>query len=89
FGQKGDVLIALSTSGNSANIIKSVEAAQERGMKVINLLGKSGGKLKGIGDIEWIIPGTTSDRIQEIHMIILHTIIELVERELFPENYPA
>lgn len=89
YGQEGDVLIALSTSGNSVNIIKAVEAAQERGMKVLSLLGKSGGKLKGVGNIEWIIPGTTSDRIQEIHMIILHTIIELVERELFPENYSA
>ena len=89
YGQEGDVLIALSTSGNSVNIIKAVEAAQERGMKVLTLLGKSGGKLKGKGEIEWVIPGTTSDRIQEIHMIILHTIIELVERELFPENYTA
>ncbi|MEM6766413.1 MAG: D-sedoheptulose 7-phosphate isomerase [Bacteroidota bacterium] len=87
YGQSGDVLIALSTSGNSANIIKAVEAAKERGMTVLCLLGKSGGKLAGSGDIEWIIPGTTSDRIQEIHMIILHTIIELVERKLFPANY--
>ncbi|MEM8897864.1 MAG: D-sedoheptulose 7-phosphate isomerase [Bacteroidota bacterium] len=89
YGQKGDILIALSTSGNSANIIKAAEAAQERDMKIFTLLGKSGGKLKGEGDIERIIPGTTSDRIQEIHMIILHTIIEMVERELFPENYSA
>ena len=51
------------------------------------LLGKDGGELRGIGDFEFIIPGITSDRIQEIHMMILHIIIEGVERVMFPENY--
>lgn len=87
FGQKGDVFVGLSTSGNSSNIIKAVAAAKEAGMKTILLLGKDGGALKGSADIEFIIPGTTSDRIQEVHMTILHIMIEGVERLYFPENY--
>lgn len=87
YGKEGDFFIGLSTSGNSANIIKAVEAAKELGMKTIVLLGKDGGKLKGMADYEYIIPGATSDRIQEIHMMILHIIIEGVERIMFPENY--
>ena len=87
FGKEGDMFIGISTSGNSANVIKAVEVAKELGMKTVVLLGKDGGKLKGICDYEFIIPGKTSDRIQEIHMMILHIIIEGVERIMFPENY--
>ncbi len=87
YGKEGDFFIGLSTSGNSANIIKAVEAAKELGMKTIVLLGKDGGKLKGMCDYEFVIPGATSDRIQEIHMMILHIIIEGVEKIMFPENY--
>lgn len=87
FGQKGDWLFGLSTSGNSQNIIKAVELAKERNMKTVALLGKDGGVLKGMCDFEFIIPAKTSDRVQEIHMMILHIIIEGVERNLFPENY--
>ena len=87
FGQEGDFFFGLSTSGNSANIIEAVKAAKERGLKTVSLLGKDGGKLKGMCDYEFIIPGETSDRIQEIHMMILHIIIEGVERIMFPENY--
>lgn len=87
FGQQGDFLVGMSTSGNSPNVLKAVEMAKEKGVISVCLLGRNGGKLKGMGEYEWIIPGTTSDRIQEIHMIILHTIIEMVERKLFPENY--
>jgi D-sedoheptulose 7-phosphate isomerase len=87
FGQPGDFFLGLSTSGNSENIIKAVRKAREKGLKVILMLGKDGGKLAGQADIEFIIPGQTSDRIQEIHMIILHIIIEGVERILFPQNY--
>ncbi len=87
YGQKGDLFIGLSTSGNSANIIKAVEKAKKLEMTTCVLLGKDGGKLKGLCDYEFIIPGETSDRIQEIHMMILHIIIEGVERIMFPEQY--
>lgn len=87
YGKEGDMFFGISTSGNSPNVIKAVEAAKKLGMKTCVLLGKDGGKLKGMCDYEFIVPGKTSDRIQEIHMMILHIIIEGVERILFPENY--
>ncbi len=87
FGQEGDVFIGLSTSGNSGNIIEAVKEATSKKMSTILLLGKDGGKLKGMADIEIIVPGKTADRIQELHMMILHIFIEGVERLLFPENY--
>lgn len=86
-GQQGDLFIGLSTSGNSTNVIKAKLKAQELGLTTCCLLGKDGGQLKGTSDWEIIIPGLTSDRIQELHMLILHTVIELVERQLFPKNY--
>lgn len=87
YGKEGDMFIGISTSGNSTNVIKAVEVAKKMGLKTCVLLGKDGGKLKGMCDYEFIIPGNTSDRIQEIHMMILHIIIEGVERLMFPENY--
>ena len=76
YGKEGDMFIGISTSGNSGNVIKAVEKAKELRMKTVALLGKDGGKLKGMCDYEFIIPGETSDSIQEIHMMILHIIIE-------------
>ena len=87
YGQEGDMFIGISTSGNSPNVIKAVEQAKAQGLITVGLLGKDGGKLKGVCDYEFIIPGKTSDRVQEIHMMILHIIIEGVERIMFPENY--
>ena len=87
YGQEGDMFIGISTSGNSPNVIKAVEQAKAQGLLTVGLLGKDGGKLKGMCDYEFIIPGKTSDRVQEIHMMILHIIIEGVERIMFPENY--
>ena len=87
FGQEGDFFFGFSPSGYSKNIIEAVKSAKERNLKTVALLGKDGGKLKGVCDYEFIIPGETSDRIQEVHMMILHIIIEGVERILFPENY--
>lgn len=87
YGKKEDLFIGISTSGNSKNVIEAVKAAKKIGMKTCVLLGKDGGKLKGMCDYEFIIPGKTSDRVQEIHMMILHIIIEGVEKLMFPENY--
>ena len=83
-GQKGDLFVGLTTSGNSQNIINAVEAAQKQGLHTILFLGKDGGKLKGVADLEWIVDGfTTSDRIQEAHMAAIHVMIEAVEQRLF------
>ena len=87
FGHAGDLLIAISTSGNSINVLRATEAAKSRGMKVLGMLGKGGGKIKPHCDLCLIAPGNTSDRIQEIHMMVLHILIESVERLMFPENY--
>jgi len=78
-GKPGDVLIVLSTSGNSANIVRSVAAAKHIGLKTVSLLGRSGGALRGACDTEILVPGTTSDRIQELHMLILHALVEGIE----------
>ncbi|MGV6814330.1 MAG: D-sedoheptulose-7-phosphate isomerase [Phycisphaerales bacterium] len=81
-GREKDILVALSTSGNSANIIKGVQAAKAKGIFVATLLGKDGGELAGAGDIEWVVPGKTSDRIQELHMLILHALVGEIERAM-------
>ncbi|MCM8527983.1 MAG: SIS domain-containing protein [Lentisphaeraceae bacterium] len=87
FCTESDIVIGLSTSGNSENVILAMEEAKKRGAVTVALIGKDGGKMKDCYDFQWVIPGETSDRIQEIHMLILHIIIEGVERILFPENY--
>ena len=87
FCKEGDIVIGLSTSGNSQNVQNAMDAAIERKATTVALIGKDGGKMKDIYDYEWLIPGKTSARIQEIHMLILHILIEGVERILFPENY--
>ena len=87
FGKEGDFFFGISTSGNSQNIIEAVKMAKEKGVKTVGILGKDGGKLKGMCDYEFIVPGETTDRIQEVHMMILHIIIEGVERIIFTENY--
>lgn len=84
FGEEGDLFIGLTTSGNSLNIVRAFECAQERGLKTIAFLGKGGGRLKGVADLELVIDGfSTSDRIQEAHMTAIHIIIEMVEEILF------
>ena len=82
-GNKGDVLIALSTSGNSQNIINAVKKSSSMGIKTIGLLGKGGGKMKDTSNLEIIIPSDNTPRIQEAHIFILHIICELVEEKLF------
>jgi D-sedoheptulose 7-phosphate isomerase len=82
-GQQGDVLLAISTSGNSMNIIKAAEAAMGKGMKVIGLTGKSGGLLAGMVDNEIRVKGKRhSDRIQEVHIKILHILVLLIEKNV-------
>lgn len=78
-GRRDDVLIVLSTSGNSANIVLAVEAARAKGLATVALLGKGGGRLRGVCDHELIAPGESADRIQEIHMLVLHALVEHVE----------
>lgn len=82
-GNDNDVLIAISTSGNSVNIIKAVDMAHQKNMKVIGFLGGSGGKLKSLVDIAITIPSNSTQRIQEGHITIAHIICELVERKLY------
>jgi D-sedoheptulose 7-phosphate isomerase len=86
-GREGDVLFMLSTSGNSMNLLRAAEEGRKRGMKVVSLLGRGGGKLAPLSDIAIIVPGETADRIQELHIKIIHTVIEAVERDLFPDLY--
>lgn len=82
-GRTEDVLLGISTSGNSANIIKAVEAAKAKGMKVVILTGKDGGKLAGAADVEIIVPHVGyADRIQEIHIKIIHILIGLIEQQM-------
>ena len=82
-GNKEDVLIAISTSGNSPNIIKAVEMAHKKGMKVVGFLGGTGGKLKTHVDLPIIIPSANVQRIQEGHITLAHILCELVELELY------
>jgi len=87
-GKPGDLFIALTTSGNSPNLVHAVPVAQELGLKTIAFLGKTGGKLLGQADLEWCIGGFPySDRIQEAHMTAIHIIIEMVEIALFASPY--
>lgn len=87
YGRPGDIFIGLTTSGNSANLIKAFEKANQLSLTTIAFLGKGGGKLKGFADYELIIDGfSTSDRIQEAHMAAIHLIIEQVETLLFSSN---
>ncbi|MGF1716367.1 D-sedoheptulose 7-phosphate isomerase [Photobacterium chitinilyticum] len=82
-GAKGDVLFGLSTSGNSGNILKAIEAAKAKGMKTIALTGKDGGQMAGLADVEIRVPHFGfADRIQEVHIKIIHILIMLVEKEM-------
>ena len=82
-GLKGDVLVGLSTSGNSGNILKAFEAAKEKGMTTIGFTGETGGKMKTVSDILLNVPSTDTPRIQESHIMIGHIICQLVEDQIF------
>ncbi|MEP2668063.1 MAG: D-sedoheptulose 7-phosphate isomerase [Cyclobacteriaceae bacterium] len=82
-GNKGDVLLAISTSGNSANVINAAKAAREKGMVVVALSGKNGGKLAALADVNIIVPHDGfADRIQEVHIKVIHILILLIEKHL-------
>jgi len=84
YGTSGDVFFAITTSGNSKNLINAALKAKEIGMKTISLLGKGGGKMRGLCDAEIIVPHDDTARIQEAHHVIYHTICQIIEKELFP-----
>ena len=82
-GKRGDVLLAISTSGNSSNIVKAAKAAKDKGMKVVALTGKDGGILASLADIEIRSPHSEySDRVQEIHIKIIHSMIHYIEENI-------
>lgn len=82
-GREGDVLLGISTSGNSGNIIKAIDAARAKGIKVITLTGKDGGKMADTADVEIRVPHFGyADRIQEVHIKAIHILIQLVEKEM-------
>ena len=82
-GREGDVLLGISTSGNSGNIIRAIDAAKSKGIKTIALTGKDGGKMAGLADVEIRVPHFGyADRIQEVHIKIIHLLIQLIEKEM-------
>ena len=88
YGNEGDLLLAISTSGNSPNVLRALEVAKRKKVTTVGLLGKGGGEMLERVDIPILVPrAQTSDRIQEVHIKIIHITIEAVERQLFPENY--
>ena len=87
-GHKGDVLVGISTSGNSKNILQAYEVCREKGIMIISLTGSTGGKMKDMSDLLLNVPSTDTPRIQECHIMIGHIICELVETALFGEYKP-
>lgn len=87
-GRKGDVLVGISTSGNSGNIVKAMKTARSKGMHTIAMTGETGGKLKTLADILLNVPSTDTPRIQEAHILMGHIFCEIVENNLFgqPDN---
>lgn len=89
-GRPGDVLLAISTSGNSPNILNAAEAAKAAGMQVVSLTGKNGGKLADLSDVEIRVPHFGfADRIQEVHIKVIHILIMLIEKLVFSQPQPA
>lgn len=85
-GQPGDVLLAITTSGNSKNIIEAVEASHQRGMSVIALTGKDGGEIAnvlGTTDVEIRVPSDSTPRIQETHLLVIHCLCDIIDQQLF------
>ena len=83
-GRKGDVLLGISTSGNSSNVVKAMQKAKEQGMLTVGFTGKDGGKMKDVCDIMICVHSAHTPRIQEAHILIVHIICQLLEEEMFP-----
>ncbi|MGI9263284.1 MAG: phosphoheptose isomerase [Gammaproteobacteria bacterium] len=84
-GQPGDVLLGISTSGNSSNVLRAVTAAHERGMSIVALTGSDGGRLADFlanGDVEIRVPSGRTARVQEVHLLVIHCLCDLIDREL-------
>ena len=82
-GHEGDIVIGISTSGNSPNVLKAIETAKKNGMKTVILTGGNGGKMAGLADYAFIVPTKVTPRIQETHITLGHTICQMVDEELF------
>jgi D-sedoheptulose 7-phosphate isomerase len=84
FGARGDVLLAITTSGNSPNVVAACEQARAKGMRVVGLLGRDGGRVRALCDLALVVPSDDTQRIQETHNLIGHILCDLVEQTLFP-----
>ncbi|OAD20765.1 phosphoheptose isomerase, partial [Candidatus Thiomargarita nelsonii] len=84
-GQEGDILLALSTSGNSPNVLKAIEAAHLQNMQIILLSGRDGGKAAQSADIEIRVPSQSTARIQEVHLLIIHSLCDIID-QMFTQN---
>ena len=82
-GEKGDIAIGITTSGNSENIIRAIDRAKEKGLITVALSGRDGGRMKGRADYEIIVPGKRTSRIQEAHILIIHILCEIIEKIIF------
>jgi D-sedoheptulose 7-phosphate isomerase len=87
YGKDGDVLIGISTSGNSENVLRAMKKAKEKGVVTVGLLGKSGGKIATECDYKLIVPSETTARIQESHILVGHIWCEMIEEIVFPEMF--
>jgi D-sedoheptulose 7-phosphate isomerase len=88
-GQPGDTAIGISTSGNSPNVIAALDVARSKGLFTVGFTGETGGKMNGHAEVLFQVPSRQTPRIQETHILLGHILCELVDRELFPEAYPA
>ncbi len=89
-GQPGDILLAISTSGNSRNVIAAMEAALSRDMTIVALTGKDGGEMAGFlseHDVEIRVPSNRTSRIQEVHLLVIHNLCECIDDSLFPADH--
>ncbi len=89
FGQNGDILLVISTTGNSINVIRAIQSAVSRDIPIIALTGGDGGDIPGLlgdNDIEIRVPSTRCSRVQEVHLVVLHTLCDIIDSTLFPQE---